>query len=515
MAGYYDPNKDYSKAIEAAKAAGQDTTKLEQERQNKIADKYGGKEPTMYGSDKTYSQLSGSNGSWKNQDTIKNAIRISNSGKNDSIRQQMEQAAQEGDWDKVGSLSNELAVPDGRYGGQDMAYAKQVLGEVAKQYGYDSDDYYNKRYDQVHGAGASAVFDATGGGTNTAGQWSGSGLASGMGSDASQYLRDMYAQQIAAQQADLKATYEKNLADNEAQDDLISDAYQRQKNQAAAQNDLQRMQMNEYGITRGLNTGASGQMALAQSAALQGSLAQLGSQEAQSLAENALARQNLSTAYRNAVDQAAADGNYQLASALYNEYVRQQEADRAQANWEAQFNYQKEQDSISAAAEKAALLAGFGDFSGYKALGYSDAQIAMMQNAWNAQYGTPAVGTTGTKPTENPGYDKNPGYDNGGLTADQVKALQNYYGVTADGAWGKNSTSAAGGMTAAQAWEQFTAPVTDVSQLSANGIAVANSMARGYTTGTQQRDSIISAYENGRITQGEAAFLAKAVGVTL
>ena len=94
-----------------------------------------------------------------------------------------------------------------------------------------------------------------------------------MGSDASQYLRDMYAQQIAAQQAALKATYEKNLADNEAQDDLISDAYQRQKNQAAAQNDLQRMQMNEYGITRGLNTGASGQMALAQSAALQGSLA--------------------------------------------------------------------------------------------------------------------------------------------------------------------------------------------------------------------------------------------------
>ena len=70
-------------------------------------------------------------------------------------------------------------------------------------------------------------------------------------------------------------------------------------------------------------------------------------------------------------------------------------------------------------------------------------------------------------------------------------------------------------MTAAQAWEQFTTPVTDVSQLSANGIAVANSLARGYTTGTQQRDSIISAYESGRITQGEAAFLAKAVGVTL
>ena len=68
MAGYYNPKKDYSKAINEAKAAGKDTTKLEQERANKIADKYGGKEPNMYGSDKTYSQLSGSNGSWQNQD---------------------------------------------------------------------------------------------------------------------------------------------------------------------------------------------------------------------------------------------------------------------------------------------------------------------------------------------------------------------------------------------------------------------------------------------------------------
>ena len=39
MAGYYDPNKDYSKAIEPAKSQGLDTTKLAQERANKIADK--------------------------------------------------------------------------------------------------------------------------------------------------------------------------------------------------------------------------------------------------------------------------------------------------------------------------------------------------------------------------------------------------------------------------------------------------------------------------------------------
>ena len=145
MAGYYNPKKDYSKAINEAQAAGKDTTKLEQERANKIADKYGGKEPTMYGSDKTYSQLSGSNGSWQNQDTISNALVISNSKQNDAIKQQMEQAAQAGDWDKVGSLTNGLIVPNGRYGGGDMAYANQVWSEIANKYGYNAKDYYDSQ----------------------------------------------------------------------------------------------------------------------------------------------------------------------------------------------------------------------------------------------------------------------------------------------------------------------------------------------------------------------------------
>ena len=74
MAGYYDPSKDYSKAIEEAKASGKDTSQLEAERQNKIDDKYGGKEPNMWGSDKTYSQASRDN----DRDTIDNAISIGN-----------------------------------------------------------------------------------------------------------------------------------------------------------------------------------------------------------------------------------------------------------------------------------------------------------------------------------------------------------------------------------------------------------------------------------------------------
>lgn len=59
--GYYNTNKDYSKAIEAAKASGASKNvidRLQAERENKIKGKYGGKEPNMIGSNKTYSQVS-------------------------------------------------------------------------------------------------------------------------------------------------------------------------------------------------------------------------------------------------------------------------------------------------------------------------------------------------------------------------------------------------------------------------------------------------------------------------
>lgn len=46
-------------------------------------------------------------------------------------------------------------------------------------------------------------------------------------------------------------------------------------------------------------------------------------------------------------------------------------------------------------------------------------------------------------------------YDNSGLTTDQIVEMQNYYGTAADGLWGQNSTAAAGGLSAQQAWQQY------------------------------------------------------------
>ena len=578
MAGYYDPNKDYSKAISEAKAAGKDTSQLEAERQNKIDDKYGGKEPTMYGSNKTYSQASRDN----DRDTISNAISIRNSRNNqsggssvgtssggavttpsttwqpgiltkgtrpdtskhpeyaglsvkqghytvtyndlgyavkavnddgasanatmktthanDSIyHQEAYQAAQRGDWDAVGTAINKIAMAEGKdQYGYDMTNANRYYGELVNEFRYNANDYYNKRYDETFGAGSAAVWDATNGaiktykdlenaiGPDKAAQLlaskqagtqatspayqeltpvspqSGGGFTANLGgsygggygsdiSDASQYLRDMYAQQIAAELASLKSTYEQNLADISAQDDLISSAYAQQRNQAAAQNDLQRMQMNEYGIMRGLSSGASGQMALAQSAALQGSLAQLGTQEAQSLSDNALSRQKLNIAYRNAADQAAAEGNAKLASDLYEEYVRQQElalqqqaAAQEQANWEAKMAYQQQQDALAQQNWQA-------QFDYQKAQDDLNYQLTLQK-----LYGSSAGNTGSTVRTRTPVKAKSVGYNNGSLTTAQVIQLQqdlNKYlpagqKIAVDGKWGPATKAAAGGYTA-------------------------------------------------------------------
>ena len=51
MAGYYDKNKDYSKELQRTDLSASERERLTQERQNKIDDKYGGREPNMIGSD--------------------------------------------------------------------------------------------------------------------------------------------------------------------------------------------------------------------------------------------------------------------------------------------------------------------------------------------------------------------------------------------------------------------------------------------------------------------------------
>ena len=47
------------------------------------------------------------------------------------------------------------------------------------------------------------------------------------------------------------------------------------------------------------------------------------------------------------------------------------------------------------------------------------------------------------------------GYNNGALSSEQVKEMQEALGINADGKWGAGSTEAAGGLTADQAWKAY------------------------------------------------------------
>ena len=470
---------------------------------------------------------------------------------NDTIYHQLAyQAAEKGDWDTAYAYLNLMSEAYQRTGqsddyntGIDLTAENLYGAELQNQFRYNANDYYNKRYDETFGAGSAAVWDATNGavktyqqlvdavgadmaqqiirtGNTASGQMSipgyGGGVTGGFGTtsgsygvtgggydytpngDAYQYIQDMYAANTASQLAALKSTYEQNVADIQAQDDLITSTYDKQRNQAAAQNDLQRMQMNELGLMQGLNTGASGQMALAQSAALQGNLATIGSQEAQSLADNALNLTKLTAQYKNAADQAAAEGNAKLASALYEEYVRQQElalrqqaAAQEQANWEAKMSYQQQQDALAQQNWQA-------QFDYQKAQDDLNYQLTLQK-----LYGSSAGNTGSTVRTSTRVKAPSVGYNNGGLTNEQVKVLQNHYGVTADGLWGKNSSNAAGGLTAAQAWDAFqSGPLKSIEQ--------SVGMNR---TSTGQANAIQKALQAGSITEAQAEAMLRKFGI--
>lgn len=159
-----DPSYDYSREIDAAKARGEDTSALEAERANKVKYQYGGVEPNMYGSNQTYTQLSGaaSGGNKGAQNAINNAIQFSaNNGSqymgDNAIYKAAYEAAAAGDWDRAAALTNQLATQKTLGDGtqvSDLAETNRYLGQLQQLFNYDANAYYQQKYDAVYGPGA-------------------------------------------------------------------------------------------------------------------------------------------------------------------------------------------------------------------------------------------------------------------------------------------------------------------------------------------------------------------------
>ena len=453
MAGYYDKNKDYSKELQRTDLSASERDRLTKERQNKIDDKYGGKEPNMIGSDKTYSQTyrGSSGGSSKGSyggieyDRSNNGggvygMPTSNSevknykqggvtyrvGADMSRRQDLAGRAQvsngytvfydddgyaykavkgvadytphqdinagNGSYGKSGAWTdNEMLSALDRSKIQDIRNRLQrgeITGDQANQaanairagYGYtiDKSGYVTDNgalsrvndlrqrlgldtnqesaeqayYRYLMGTDTSPTAQTSGnvqsfgdylaanGGAQAGSQQRVTDIAAGstparnystsqIGTsydigDGSNYLKELYAQKVAAELAALKSAYEKNTSTLDASRAQIAPVYDIARNSAADQNARSRGAFQEMAVANGLNTGTTGQAALAQDIVYQQNLSAIDREQAQKLADLDLQRSQLDTEYRNAIAKAEATGDAELANALYEEYVRQQ-----------------------------------------------------------------------------------------------------------------------------------------------------------------------------------------------
>ena len=300
--------------------------------------------------------------------------------------------------------------------------------------------------------------------------------------DYTEFIKQIYAKQLEQELAELSAQYESG------------------RNQTAAQSEIARRNFSEQANAYGLNSGTSGQAELARSANLQSDLASLRGQ------------------YISAMQRAQSENDIALAQALYSEYVRQEEAAAAADKFAQEMaykykalDYEKayndaylalQQAKNAAKAQSAATpakptLTAAQTLKALKSGVVNDATKA----AYEYYYGQPYDDGTQPGTVVPPVYTPKVGYNNGGLTREQVKQLQGLLGVSQDGYWGPETQAAANAM-----WG-----TTDADKaFGRSGIRSGNSLSSGAamtlaaqagSTATAQVAKLIELYNAGQITE--------------
>ena len=270
------------------------------------------------------------------------------------------------------------------------------------------------------------------------------------GYDLTEYLKQQAAAKMEADLANLKYAYEKSMAGYDATAEKLPQTYDTARNSAAAQNALAKQYFNEYAAASGLSSGAAGQAALAQSSTYQRNISNLDQAQANALSEIDLNKSDLQREYEYAIAEAEATGNSDLASALYQELIRVQGLERADAQFAAQLEMQQQAaqwerelaERQMEMAERELALQYQELLGGQESSDANDTYLDYYYPSYSGQ-----SNSTGTQSSGR-------GYDNGSLSADQIKTLQAYYGLTQDGMWGPNSQSTTG-MSADEAWSLY------------------------------------------------------------
>lgn len=135
------------------------------------------------------------------------------------------------------------------------------------------------------------------------------------------YEPDPYAEALAAQKAALERAYAQSIMELEADKAQIPNDYYEAERMVTGTRDRERLNMNEQFAALGLNTGARGQAAIAQSNVYQGNIGALEKQKMEELAAIEREKAKLTVDYQNAIAEAVANNELAKAQQLYSDYL--------------------------------------------------------------------------------------------------------------------------------------------------------------------------------------------------
>lgn len=219
-------------------------------------------------------------------------------------------------------------------------------------------------------------------------------------------------------------------------------------------------------------------------------------------------------------------------------YVQNQQALQSSNYWnqqQMQSNQQQMRTQQSATAyDRAMDLLGMGIMPGTDVLAQAGISTQEAQAIRSTVLGQGAAATAaasgGTSAARSSGGSGRSGYDNGSLTAAQVRQMQDYYGVTADGMWGSESRTAAQGLSADEAWAAMNSGITqpelpDYNTILKNSSTGAYGPQYGLTLSTVQvmkeRNAtqeqleiyLLEQLNSGKINTAGAATIMQALGI--
>lgn len=237
----------------------------------------------------------------------------------------------------------------------------------------DSSDDEDEKVSGLGGSGGGGSGSGSGGSGSDGGAGNGTGSALAVpGADGlrdnvhdySQYLEEMYAAQKAAALAQLNAAYQSSLNALDRAEQGIGAQYQTARGNTAGASELAKRNFAEYAAASGLNSGTGGQAELGRNVTLQNNLNAIDTAEADAISDLQLQRSNAEVQYNNAIAQAEAQGDYELASALYQEKVRydnamlsaiQKEYQNAVTKYQLEYQQKRDQVGDSQWADELAL----------------------------------------------------------------------------------------------------------------------------------------------------------------